>query len=137
MGPSLPIHPHVEDFVAPERESASFGIELQRRHAQVGECAVDAIDASRIEHRRQRPVVGMDQLEAIAVRGERRRRERERVGIAVEADHARRTRVEERTRVSTEPDRTVHEESAAGRRQPRHHLGREHRFVDRHHQPPP
>jgi hypothetical protein len=44
------IHPHVERAVVAKRESARRILELGRRHAEIEQHAVDAIDRERIEH---------------------------------------------------------------------------------------
>src|SRR5439155_3134041 len=46
---SAAVHPHVERLVALKAEAASRRVELQRRDAEIGERAVDAGNAARVE----------------------------------------------------------------------------------------
>src|SRR5581483_6779843 len=84
---------------------------------------------ARIEHVVDRTIVGVHELDAIAPRRERVARDRERVGIAIDADEARSAAGEQRTRVAAEADRAIDEDAAAPRLQLLEDLGGEHRFV--------
>jgi hypothetical protein len=72
------IHPHVQRLVAPEAEPAPFRVELQGRHPQVRQHAVDEIQAPRIEDRAELAVIRVHELDAIAPGGERCGGERQR-----------------------------------------------------------
>ena len=111
------IHPHVQRLVALKAEAAARRVELHRGHAEIGERAVDLRDAARVEHVVERAVVGVDQLHAVGPRGERRAGACERVGVAIQADEARRASFEQRARVAAEADGAVDEQAAATRLQ--------------------
>ena len=130
--PAAAIHPHVERLVAPKAEAAALGVELQRRHAKVGERAVDRLDPARGEHVGDRAVVGVHELDAIAERRQAAGRERERIGVTVEADDPRRARFEQCAGVTSETDGTIHEQAAAISREVPQDLGGEDRLVDGH-----
>ena len=123
------IHPHVQRLVALKAEAAARRVELHRGHAEIGERAVDLRDAARVEHVVERTVVGVDQLHAVGPRGER-------VGVAIQADEARRARFEKRARVAAEADGAVDEQAAATRLQELERFGGHDRNVGLRHQMP-
>ncbi len=131
MSPFAPIHAHVERLVALEAEPASRRVELQRRDAEIGERAVDQVDVAAIEHLVERPVVGVNQLHAIAPRRQRLARQFERVLIAIEADEPGGPGFEQRPRMAAEPDGAVDEQAAAFGPQELEHFGRHDRDVGR------
>ena len=65
-----------------------------------------------VEHVVERAIVGVHELDAVAPRRQRLARARQRVEVAIEADDARRARLEQRARVAAEPDRAVDEQPA-------------------------
>ena len=65
------IHAHVERLVALKAESPAGCVELHRRHAEIGERAVDERDAALIEDVFNRSIVGVHQIHAIGERRER------------------------------------------------------------------
>ena len=129
------IHAHVERLVALEAEAAPRLVELHRRDAEIGERAVDVGDPAAVELVADRAVVGVDQLDAIAPRRERVAGARQRVEIAVEADHPRGAGLEQRARVAAEPDRAVDEQPAPLGAEMLEDLGGHHRDVLRHQMP--
>ena len=106
------VHPHIERLVALKAEAAALGIELQRRHAEVGERAVNGGDTARVEHLRKRPVVGVRELDPIAPRRERVACARQRLRIAIESDQPGGATGENLRGMAAEPDRTIEEDSA-------------------------
>ena len=59
------VHSHVERLVALKAEAAARSLELHRRHAEVGQRAVDEGDAEPVEHVVERAVIGVHELDAI------------------------------------------------------------------------
>ena len=57
------VHAHVERFVAPETEPAIRRIELQRRHAEIGQHPVDLSDAPFVQHVFECAVIGVDDFD--------------------------------------------------------------------------
>ena len=57
-----PVHAHVQRLVALKAEAAARLVELHRRHAKVGESAVDERDAQPIKNRVDRPIIRMDEI---------------------------------------------------------------------------
>ena len=106
------IHAHVERLVALEAEAAARRVELHRRHAEVGERAVDAVDLAAVEDVVDRAIIGVHELDAVAPRRQRFARAGERVEVAIEADEARRAGFEQRARVAAEADGAVDEQAA-------------------------
>ena len=85
--PAATVHAHVERLVAAEAEAAPVGVELHRRHAEIGERAGDRVDAARVEHRGEIAIVRVHELDAIAERRERSRaRSRRASRVAIEPD---------------------------------------------------
>src|SRR5262249_44152938 len=84
-----------------------------RRHAEIGERAVDGVNAARVEHARHRSIVGVDQLDTVAESRQRRARDAERRRIAIETDQARGTTLANCSRVSPDADGTVDQQTAA------------------------
>ena len=126
VSPEPAIHAHVERLVALEAESAAGRLKLHRRHAEVGQRAVDERNAAPIEDVFNRSIVGVHEIHAIGERRERGARLRQRVLVAIEADDARRARLEERARVAAQADRAVDEQPAALRLQLAQHFRGEH-----------
>ena len=122
-GSAALIHPHVQRFVPAETEAAPFGVELHRRHAEVGQNAINAaIDAARglgdsplVEYAIQVAVIGVHQLDAIAESGERLPREREGLRIAIEREHACRPSLEQGAAMAAETHGAVHEQPSLRR----------------------
>ena len=129
--PFAPIHAHVERLVALEAEPASRRVELQRGDAEIREGAVNQVDVAAIEHLAERPVVGVNQLHAIAPRRQRFTRQFEGVLIAIEADEPGCPGFEQRPGMPAEPDGAVNENAAAFRLQELEHFSRHDRYVDR------
>ena len=66
-----------------------------------------AVATVRIEHRAELPVVRVHRLEPIAKPASRSVASRERVGVAVDPDHAGRASLQQRPRVSAEAERAI------------------------------
>ena len=60
------VHAHVERFVALKTEPTAGPIELQRRHAEIGQRAVDERHSAIVENGLDRAVIGVNELDAIA-----------------------------------------------------------------------
>ena len=71
----------------------------------------------------------MHQRHAIAKRLERRARQRQRVGVAIDPDQPRRAGFEHHARVAAEADRAIDEDAAALRLQQRAHFVDQNRNV--------
>ena len=123
------VHPHVERVFALEAEPAPFGFELIRRHAHVGQRAVDAIDPAGLQYRRDRPIIRVHELHAIAVPAQRLGGDAQRGRIAIEPDHLRRSGFEQRERVPAHAHGAIDEHAALFGLQKREHLARHHRLV--------
>src|SRR5206468_7874984 len=116
-------------------EPAAWRIELQRRHAEIGQRTVDERHPPRVEDGVDRAVIGVNELDAIAPGRERFLCERQRLLVAIEADEARRAAVQERACMAAEADRAVDKQPAALRLQMLQHLGGEHGDVSVHQMP--
>ena len=110
---SAAVHPHVERLVALKAESAAGRVELQRRHAEIGERAVDERDAEAIEHGVEGAEVGVHEIDPFQPRRQRLARAPERVEVAVESDDPGGAGRQQRARVPAEADRTIDEDAAA------------------------
>src|SRR5262245_50684513 len=101
--------------MGPRRGIARRTIEASRPVVPTGAPwrAVQPRDPARVEHLLECPIVGMHQLDTLAPGCERCTRSRERVGVAVEADHARGAGVEQGPGMTAEADRAVDEQAAA------------------------
>ena len=89
-------------------------VELQRRHAEVGQRAVDRVDAAL----RRAAAADRGSRRAPARRGRRQLASASPASASASrsrssADHPRRARLEQRPRVPAQPDRAIHEEAAA------------------------
>ena len=127
--PLRAIHPHVQGLVAPEAEAAPCLLELHRRHAKVGERAVNRIDAAPGEDGRCVAVVRVDELDAIGKGRERLGRTRERLAIPIEADEPRHPGTQKRRRMAAVADGTVKVETTARRRERLDRFGNHDGFV--------
>ena len=87
-GPGAAIHAHVERPVAPEAEAAALGIELQRRHAEIGQGPIDCLNPADGEHGAERSVVSVHELDAIAQARQALGCDGQSVSVPIEADHA-------------------------------------------------
>ena len=123
------VHPHVERVVALKAESAPLGLELIRRHPHVGQRAVDAIDPPGLQNRRNRPIIRVHKLYAIAVLAQRLGGDAQRRGIAVEPDDLRRARFEQRERMAAHPHGAIDEDAALFGLQKGEHFARHHGLV--------
>ena len=130
--PLAAVHPHVERGVAAEAEAALDRVELHRRHAEIGEHAVDGGDAARVEHGAEITIVGVRDVHAIAVGVEPLTRHGNGLRVAIDGDHARRPALEQRLRVPAQSQGAVHEHAAPRRLQPAQRLGHHHRRMTRH-----
>ena len=110
---AAPVHPHVERLVALEAESAARRVELHRRHAEIGERAVDDGNAEAIEHGVEGTEVGVHEIDPFAPRRQRLARAVERVEIAVESDDPGGAGRQQRAGVPAEAHRTIDEDAAA------------------------
>ena len=110
------------------RPSASSCIDDTPRSASA---PADGVDAALVEHAVQLAVVGVHELDAIAERGQRFARQRERRRVAIEPEHAIRAGFEQRAAVAAETDRAVDEQPAARRLEQLEHLGHHDRLVQR------
>jgi hypothetical protein len=126
------IHAHVERILALETEASPLRFELIRRHAHVGERAVDLLDAAGVEHRCDRPVVGVHQVDTTGERPQCLRSDRKRRGIPIETYHPRGARFEHCQRVAPHPDCAVHEDAAFLRLQELQHFARQDRLMQPH-----
>jgi hypothetical protein len=102
-GAARGIHAHVERARLAEREPALGMIELRRRHAEVGEDAIDLRDAEPCENLADVAELAMDQLRGIAEPGLRGRQGGR---VAVDPDQPP-ARPRDRARVAAAADRTV------------------------------
>ena len=87
MDPSAAVHPHVERRVLGVGEAALADVELHGGDAEVEEHRVDRVEAEIVEHVGDLVVDRVHAGEAGAVRREPLPRQRERLGVAVDADH--------------------------------------------------
>ena len=112
--PPVPLHAHVERPVAAEREAALGLVELHRRHADVENDAVDALEAGSRGDRVERAEAAGHENEP-ALRGRRERGAgRHGVGIAIDGDHAvGGVGVEKGRRIAAGPEGAVDEDAAA------------------------
>jgi hypothetical protein len=69
------------------------------------------------------------QLHAIAEAGEGFRRHPQRLGVAIESQDPRRSRLEQRARMAAETYRAIDEQPASRGRKERHRFGDQYRFV--------
>ncbi len=63
------VHTHVERGIRTERKSALRRVEMVRRDAQIGQYAVDTVDASAAQCAAHEAEVGLDEREALVVGG--------------------------------------------------------------------
>ena len=110
------------------RPSASSCIDDTPRSARMPSTA---LEATRVEHRVERPVVRVHRLEPIAERRERFLSQPQRLRIAVQSDHPFSASLQQRPRVSAEAERAVHVSPAAPGLQKRQHLVEQYRLVKR------
>jgi hypothetical protein len=123
------VHAHVERFITPEAEPPPFRVELHRRDTEVGQHAGRSLDAALAEHAIELAIVGVDQLNAIAESRQGFARDRQSVEIAIQPEHAVRSRLEQRAAVAAEADRTVDEHAAARGLELLQHFGDHHGLV--------
>ena len=81
------------------------------------------------------PVVGVHQIDAVGEGRQGRTRERQRLVVAIEADDARRARLEQRTRVAAQAHGTIDEDAARFRAQLTQDLGGQDGDVNGRHTP--
>ena len=123
------VHPHVQRIVAPEAEAAAFSFELHRGHTQIRQRSVDAGNATLVEHARQVAIIRVHQLHAVTEPGERFRRNPQRLRVAIESEDARRSGLEQRSRVAAQAHGAIDEQPASRWREECHRFGDHHRFV--------
>ena len=107
--PLRPIHPHVERLVATETEATALAVELHRGNAEIGQRPRNSVDASGVQHFFELSIIRVHQLDAITHGCERRTRDRQCLGVAIQPEDARRAGIDQRTCVTAEPDRAIDE----------------------------
>jgi hypothetical protein len=123
------VHSHVERIVALKAEPAAFGFELIGRHAHVRQGAVDTLDSAGLKNRRDRPIIRVHELYAIAVFVQRLGRDAQRRGSRSSPITLAGPGFEQGECMPAHADRAIHEDAALLRLQERDRLARHHRFV--------
>ena len=108
-------HAHVERPVEPERKSARGFVKLHRRHAEIEH---DAVGRGAACDRRQIGEAILDELEPAARFLDESGAPCDGVVIAIDADHARARRLQDRARIAAAAERRVDIEAAVADAEP-------------------
>ena len=115
--PGAPVHPHIERLIATKAEAASRRIQLDRRHADIGEGAVDPFEATCVQQSVELPKIGVHELDLPLPGLEGPRREGQDIRVPVQTHHPFGAGLEQRAGVPARTDRAIDED-------PRHATGR-------------
>ena len=112
VSPAAAIHAHVERLVALKTEAATGSVKLQGRHAEIGERAIDQLNARGIEHPAGIAVIGVNQLDAIGPGREIGAGVVERVRVAIKTDQPGGAGFDQRAGVTAKTDGEIDEQPA-------------------------
>ena len=112
-----PVHAHVERGGPAKAEPAALGLDLDRGMPEVGEGAIDLLDAELVEHLVDTSIVGVHEIHAVSPGRQPLTSQRQHLGVPVEPEHPCRAGLEQRLGVSAGPDGAVDEHSSSRRRE--------------------